>query len=190
MGPRIYSDGSLVNHPPIATFEAKQKSVYQTQSVGKHKLHAGLLCTYLLLLEKRSWHFLICSVLRGSWLLKSTCPPAITNCCDGKHPFHPAMFVSHSTRDGTALNIVKTIQAKLCHGSLIFQTGAKPEEQVTNSECVRQNPISPRFSKIQGYYILSYRFAWGTKWHNMHDQSQSLKEIRTEHYLQPVYLYA
>jgi len=60
--------------------------------------------------------------------------PSHHKCCDGKQPFHPAMFVS-STRDGspngTALNIVKMIQAKLCHESLIFQTGAKPEEPLT-----------------------------------------------------------
>ena len=54
--------------------------------------------------------------------------PSHHKCCDGRQPFHPAMFVSHSTRDGTALNIAKTIQAKLCHGSLIIQTGAKPDD--------------------------------------------------------------
>ena len=94
---------------------------------------------------------LICSMLRGCWLLKSTCPPTITNAVmENNHFILPCSF-------GTALNIVKTIQANLCHGSLIFQTVAKSEEQLTNSECVRQNPISPRFSKIQRYYILSHR---------------------------------
>ena len=131
---------------------------------------------------------LICSMLRGCWLLKSfeiNMSPSHHKCCDGKQPFDPAMFVSHSTRDGTALNIVKTCEndtSKLCHGSLILQTRAKPEEQLTNSECVRQNPISPRVSRIQGHYILSYQFAWGTKWHHMHKQSHSQKE---EHWPSP-----
>ena len=118
---------------------------------------------------------LICSMLRGCWLLKPTCPPAITNAVtENNHFILPCSFPPLGTAAQTAQHW--TLSRWYKQNSVMNLWSSKQEQNLKsrwlyNSECVRHNPVSPRFSKIQGRYILSYRFVWGTKWHNMHNQS-------------------
>ena len=63
------------------------------------KMHGGFLCTYLLVLEKQTWPCGLAELFHVKRLLavEVNMSPNHHKCCDGKQPFHPAMFVQHST---------------------------------------------------------------------------------------------
>jgi len=63
------------------------------------KVHGGFLCTYLLVLEKQTWPCGLADMFHVKRLLavEVNMSPNHHKCCDGKQPFHPAMFVRHST---------------------------------------------------------------------------------------------